>query len=342
MARDRIAPVPIMLGTPLEPVYRLVVRARNRSFDAGRRVQHVTVPVISVGNLSVGGTGKSPMVRWVVRALQQLGRRPGVAMRGYGAERTGKSDEQMEHTERLPGVPIVADPKRVNAARTLIERHGVDCIVLDDGFQHRFLARDLDIVLIDATRDPFADRCLPAGWLREPVASLARAGAVVLTRCDHAAPAALDRLQANVLSFAPGAPVARARHAWSGVETVSGVMPPSWLAGRRVVIACAIGNPNPFIDQVRAHSAIIVGRVIRPDHHRWNTEDARAVLARRAGTTAVLLTTHKDWVKWRRLGDPWIDRAAARPVVDLDFAGGGEPLRRALAGAIGRRADSVV
>ncbi|MEZ6211709.1 MAG: tetraacyldisaccharide 4'-kinase [Phycisphaerales bacterium] len=193
MARNQRPPLPA-LGTPLEPLYRAAVNKRNRDFDNGRRIAKLPIPVVSVGNISVGGTGKTPMVRWIVNTLRDLGANPGIAMRGYGRKHAGVSDEQQEHADRMPDTPIAANPDRVAAIHTLIEQHRADCAVLDDGFQHRFAARDLDIVLIDATRSPFADRCLPAGWLREPVESLARAHAIVITRSTLIEPHALSQL----------------------------------------------------------------------------------------------------------------------------------------------------
>lgn len=343
MAADRPAPVPRPIGSIAEPVYRRIVNARNRGFDAGRRVTRLPVPVISVGNLSVGGTGKTPMVRWVVETLRSLGRHPGVAMRGYGAAPGQPSDEQREHADRMPGVPVVANARRVDAARELIEEHQADAIVLDDGFQHRFIARDLDIVLIDATRSPFADRCLPAGWLREPAASLSRAGAVVITRTDLAEPGATAAIEAGVREIAPNALIARSRHAWSCLETPDGEQPIEWLRGRAVVAACAIGNPEAFVAQAESAGARIVGRLIRRDHHEWTRADADRFARSASGEPgAVLLTTHKDWVKWRRIGDARIDAAGVRPVVDLEFDDSGPGLRRLIAGSIDRTPDSVI
>lgn len=254
MARNQRPPLPA-LGTPLEPLYRTAVNRRNRDFDIGRRVTRLPIPVVSVGNISVGGTGKTPMVRWIINTLRDLEANPGIAMRGYGRKHAGVSDEQQEHADRLPDTPIVANPDRVAAIRTLIEQHHTDCAVLDDGFQHRFAARDLDVVLIDATRSPFADRCLPAGWLREPVESLARAHAIVITRSTLVDPHALSQLDRQLRRIAPDALVVRADHHWAALETQFGVQPVSWLNGRPTIIACAIGNPDAFIAQARARGA---------------------------------------------------------------------------------------
>ena len=162
-------PLPALLApvtVPASLLYGLAVRARNARFDRGRTVVPVTVPVISVGNVTVGGTGKTPMVTWVTRRLLDAGMRPVIAMRGYGArpgrgdeaDEADEADEVMEHRLRLGDVPVVADPDRVAALRSFLPEHaGIDCVVLDDGFQHRRLGRDLDLVLMGAEspeRDP--------------------------------------------------------------------------------------------------------------------------------------------------------------------------------------------
>ena len=143
-------------------------------------------PVISIGNLTLGGTGKTPMVQHAASVLMDAGHRPAIVLRGYGARRGEDSDEAMEHRAALPGVPVMAQPDRVAALATLRRTHPeVDVVLLDDGFQHRFVKRCSDIVLIDARRVLDEERVLPAGRLREPLASLARATDVVVTHADR-------------------------------------------------------------------------------------------------------------------------------------------------------------
>jgi tetraacyldisaccharide 4'-kinase len=156
--------------------YGLGVRARNSLWDANiRKPTSVGIPVISVGNVSVGGTGKTPFVRWCVEALQASGHHPVIALRGYGA-RGGVSDEAEEFRAMLPGVPVAVGADRVaSIARARAADQRIDCAVLDDAFQHRQIARDLDIVLVDAGRPAINGALLPAGWLREPARALRRA-----------------------------------------------------------------------------------------------------------------------------------------------------------------------
>lgn len=328
-------PIPAVLGALIEPVYRGVVRARNRAFDRGARVTQLAVPVVSVGNLSVGGTGKTPMVMTIAQWLIEMGRRPVVAMRGYASGKGGASDEQMEYAQRFgASLRVVAQPDRLAGLRPLVEARAVDAVVLDDGFQHRFIARDLDIVLIDSTRSPLTDRCLPRGWLREPLESLSRATHIVLTRCNAVQPTVLDEIEATTLKFSGGAPVLRTAHRWGGLRAGDNVIEPGVLRGRRVCVACGIGNPRAFITQVREAGAVVEREIVRPDHHDWSAKDAAEILGPAGddpsqGTWVV--TTEKDWVKLRRVEG--VNRATVvRPMVELTFISGEATLREALTG----------
>ncbi|MCA1685652.1 MAG: tetraacyldisaccharide 4'-kinase, partial [Planctomycetia bacterium] len=164
----------------------LGVLLRNLGYDRGRlAVARAAVPVVSVGNLTLGGTGKTPMVEWVARWYRRRGVRVAILSRGYRRDGSGGvNDEAMVLEENLPDVPHLQDPDRVKIAGVAVEELGSELLVLDDGFQHRRLARDLDLVLLDAL-EPFGlGRLFPRGLLREPVRSLRRADLVVLTRAD--------------------------------------------------------------------------------------------------------------------------------------------------------------
>ncbi len=300
----RRPPIAGPIGHIASRVFEGAVRRRNARFDRGERVQRMPAPVVSVGNISVGGTGKTPMVMWVARALHDEGVRVAIAMRGYGAQKGGRSDEHEEYLERLWDLrtPVVADPKRAAAIRELLSRDAaVQAVILDDGFQHRFVARDADIVLVDATRSPFEDRCLPGGWLREPVASLARAHAIVLTRVDGVGERDLDSLRERLTNVAPRALLAGASSRWEALETPSGDVPTSALAGRRVHVVCAIGNPGAFVAQARALGAVVNSLDALRDHAPYRAAWVRTMLERaRNRRCDVVLTTGKDWVKLRR------------------------------------------
>jgi tetraacyldisaccharide 4'-kinase len=349
----RRGPVPAWIGRVLEPVYAAAVARRNRRFDAGRSVVRLDRPVISVGNLSVGGTGKTPMVTLLVRELLEAGRRPCIAMRGYvprharGPANTTKSDEAELYRRLLPGVPIVAQPDRAAGLQRLFatdQGREVDCVVLDDGFQHRRLARDLDIVLLDASRDPFADRLLPAGWLREPVASLARAHAVVVTHAEMATPDRVEAILRRAAAITPRAVLAATRHKWtrltitdpSGGEAEHAV---DWLAGRRIAAVCAIGNPDAFLAGLRAAGADVAAAMVLPDHDRYDPETVRAILHSAAGAEAIV-TTEKDWAKLGVLDPATWPCPVARPMLDLHFDRGRDDLLRAVLAA-DRRCEPV-
>jgi tetraacyldisaccharide 4'-kinase len=350
-----------LLGRILEPLYALELQRRNRRYDRGVGVVRAAVPVISVGNLSVGGTGKTPMVMHLARELLEVGRRPAIAMRGYvkgrGSGAHGQaSDEARQYRRVLDDVPVVAQPDRAAGIAALIESGrsgsaaaGIDCVLLDDGFQHRRLARDLDIVLIDAARSPFEDRLLPAGWLREPVESLRRADAVVLTHAELVGPDRIATLQSQVTKAHGRRAVAVTRHLWTGLRVAeparraeagsndSAAHPwanqlraVEYLADKRLVVVCAIGSPEGFLAAAAAAGGRIVEQIVLPDHDRYAPATVER-LVRAARGADVILTTEKDWSKLsRRRAGAGSQRAwpcpVARPILTLTFDEGREAL----------------
>ena len=315
--RPRAAPAPPWLAAIAAPVFSSIVRRRNARFDRGVGVVSLPVPVVSVGNISVGGVGKSPMVRWIAACLAETGHRPAIAMRGYGAAAGAMTDEQAEHREALLGVPIAAHRSRAAAAIALLDlAPWVDVVILDDGFQHRRLRRDVDIVLIDGTRSPFADRPLPAGWLREPPASLRRAHAVVITHAEAVTTAALDDLAQRIISVAPDASIAIARHGWSRLDTDAGPMEVGALNGRRVHAICGVGNPGALLAQVRATGAVLNSADVMRDHARYSPSAVEASIRRAARVRCeFVLTTGKDWVKLRPIFEGLRRRGVRTPPV---------------------------
>lgn len=339
------APAPAMVGRVVEPVYRAVIGWRNRRFDRGIGVTRLGVPVISVGNLSVGGTGKTPMVAHIVgRLLREKGVRPCIAMRGYRKRGQRVSDEADGYRRLFPGVPIVAQADRIGGLRGLFgqgkqpgpeSRVTPTCVVLDDGFQHRQLARELDVVLIDASRPPMRDRLLPSGWLREPIESLQRAGAVVITHAELVSEEAVAEIAANVGRVTGRDIAAVTRHVWTGLVTGEGdgeeVLPLDWLLGKRVVGSCAIGNPAGFLHSLRATLAAdqhrageLVGTLVLPDHDPYDRAVV-AALARLADDERAdaIVVTDKDWSKLRSVPPGrWEGRPVVRPVLSMVFDSG--------------------
>jgi tetraacyldisaccharide 4'-kinase len=289
--------------------YELAVGIRNTAFDRGWRTIHsAAVPVISVGNITVGGTGKTPMVEWVARWYRLRGVRVAILSRGYGQEDVGRvNDEAMVLEENLPDVPHLQDPDRVKIAGIAVEELASQLLVLDDGFQHRRLARDLDIVLLDAL-DPFGlGRLLPRGLLREPVRSLRRAGVVVLTRADLVDSTALQTIRARAERKAGSLRWVVTRHApgeliGTGVEP----QPVEVLKGRAIAAFCGIGNPDGFLRTINPLCGKVLGLQTFPDHHAYTAANVAdlAAWARNLGAD-LALTTQKDLVKLRApcLGD---------------------------------------
>ncbi len=330
-------PLPLRPLGVFEPLYAWAVRRRNAGFDRGERVWRAPVPVISVGNLTLGGTGKTPVVTRLARELLARHKRPAIAMRGYKKRGDELSDEEAEYRESLEGVSVLANPDRAAAIAGFFDAGGkADCILLDDAFQHRFVARDLDIVLVDATRDPFTDHCLPRGWLREPVDSLARADAIVITRADRVDGRTLERLRDRLQSAAgQGTTLATCAHRWSHLDRYSGSKAPAErepadaLSRARAMLVAGIGNPDAFRAQVAACGASIVGDRILADHAAYTGAMVDGILEEAAHRGAAsIVTTAKDWVKIRRVlrqnDDAGIDWIVPR--VDIEFREGGREL----------------
>lgn len=294
-----------------EPFYTSAVRLRNRGYDRNpAKVRRLPRPVVSVGNLTAGGTGKTPVVRWLAGHLRDDGRRVAVLSRGYGAAAGTPGDElrMLDALLDTPGqLPVIlrADPDRFAAGEVALADHpDLDAFLLDDGFQHRALHRDLDIVLLHAA-EPFGfGHVLPRGLLREPVAGLRRAGAVVLTHATAADGGAIERILATIRRHNSGVPVYRCVHRPTCLREPAGLgggdveRPLAALAGRRVFAFCGIGNPAAFESTLVEFGGPLAGRHWFPDHHAYSPADLARVhaAARQAGAT-VLVTTEKDWVK---------------------------------------------
>jgi len=290
-----------------EVPYRAAVRWRNRRYDRHRaEVHRVEVPVVSVGNLTLGGTGKTPMVEYLVGRLQAMGLKPAVVSRGYGARRDGINDEALELRRRLPGVPHVQNPDRVAAARQAIDRHGAEAIVLDDGFQHRRLARDLDLVMLDALEPLGFERVFPRGTLREPLDGLRRADMVVLSRADLLSPSGRAELWQRVNTLAPGAARGEAVHGpISLVDADGGESPLEHLVGQPVAAFCGIGNPAGFRQTLELCGCQLAGWRTFPDHHDYSLDDAEHLAGWAAALGAAwLICTEKDLVKLSPLASP--------------------------------------
>jgi len=304
-------PAAVALGAA-SIAYRGVVGTRRWMYrHRVLRARKLGCPVVSIGNITVGGTGKTPAVELAVRTLGELGHRPGVVSRGYGRKSRGvhvvadaasirlepeeAGDEPFLLARRLPGVPVVVGADRWEAARTALAA-GATAIVLDDGFQQRTLATSLEVVMARARRPWGNGRLLPAGPLREPLAALSRADLVVATGTTSTPP---DEVVSAVARHAPRVPVITA-----ALEPVAcwdarrlDPIPLDRLAGTRMVPFAGIASPAAFaatLQSLRVSGDVVVF----PDHHWYSRQDLARLTARAAGADA-LVTTEKDWVRLR-------------------------------------------
>jgi tetraacyldisaccharide 4'-kinase len=288
---DRSAVAAMLRGAAAcaEPVYATAMRARNviiRGHRLGR-------PTISVGNITTGGTGKTPVVLWLASSLLGAGRKPAVLMRGYKSL-DGISDEQTVLARGLgDSVPLIANPdRRAGAAAAIASAPQTDLFILDDGMQHRRVARDFELVLINAA-EPFGlGRVFPRGFLREPLSGLGRADALVVTHADEVDAARLEQIERVVRRYNPTAPIFRADHVINGIEG---------LEHKPFFAFCGIGSPESFFSQL-AGRGNCVGRRAFADHHHYSAADlADLNEAARSAGAAILVTTEKDWAKLSRL-----------------------------------------
>ncbi|MYH20557.1 MAG: tetraacyldisaccharide 4'-kinase [Gemmatimonadetes bacterium] len=340
--RVALLPASLLMG--------MAVRFRNGLYDRKLLTSdRLPVPVISVGALTAGGAGKTPVVRYLARRLRDAGYRPSVLSRGYGRNsratqtvRPGApwqevGDEPAFLASTLPDVPVVVGPSRTAAGRIAIDRHGADVLLLDDGFQHRSTARAVDIVVHDASGqlsrigpEHNVDRLLPAGPYREPVSSLRRARALVLTRTDQARSTAIDSSSIN--EEFPNLAVIEAVYEAAGLRRLddglennldddldgglddSTQLPPDWLAGREVIVLCGIANPASFVQTVTDAGGHVTQVLAYRDHHPFTPSDLdRALDLVEASGAECIVTTEKDAVRIP-------DHAVRKHLVALDIA----------------------
>lgn len=315
-----------------EVPYSWGVRWRNRRYDRNdSAAARVSVPVVSVGNLTLGGTGKTPMVKWIARWFGERGVRVAIVSRGYGAAAGAKNDEALELDQALPGLPQVQNPDRVAGAREAVERFGAELILLDDGFQHRRLARDLDVVLLDATAPFGYEHVFPRGMLREPVTGLARADVVCLTRAGALDAAGRAAVRERVAELVPQAVWCEASHAPCELRNSAGeTRPLDSVKGKRVAAFAGIGNPAAFRRTLEELGAEIGCWREFPDHYSYGETDRVELAAAIANAKCELaVATHKDLVKLP------IAELGGCPfwalVVEMRFADHGAILERAFA-----------
>jgi tetraacyldisaccharide 4'-kinase len=256
------------------------------------------------------------MVEWIARWYRKQGTRVAVVSRGYGAERGSANDEALVLAQRLPEVPHLQNPDRVDAVRRAIDEFGCQVVLLDDAFQHRRIARDLDVVLLDAL-EPFGfGHVFPRGTLREPVTGLRRADVVILTRAGMLEPQSREAIRQQVARLAPGAAWAEVDHRPESLRNASGRLEPApTVAGKTVAAFCGVGNPEGFRRTLRMCGSRVIAFREFADHYRYTRADIESLIAWAEGLEVeAVLCTHKDLVKLQ------IDQLGRQPLWAVTIA----------------------
>jgi len=346
------------------PVYALAIRLRNFLYSKGWfKTYKVNAIVLSIGNITVGGTGKTPLVVWLCNFLHQKEIQCAILTRGYKTHtkergtrderRETKIDEPAILAENCPQAKVIVNPDRVAGANKAITRFGAKVLIMDDGFQHRRLHRDLDIVTIDATLPFGYDKLLPAGLLREPIAALKRADAVVITRCDQIHQAELSELEAKLQQVNPNMVITRSIHRPVCAKLADGKeISIEQLRDRKIFAFCGIGNPQSFLGTIKGTRSEVVGSKIYDDHHHYTPDDLTCIYEQAGGLKAdLILTTQKDWSKiifdfrFRQTDGGQVPISDFRPpiplaylAIEIRFVGGEDKIRdlieKVLAGKI--------
>jgi tetraacyldisaccharide 4'-kinase len=309
------------LLSPFGWLYGRVANARNALYDRGTFASHsLGARTISIGNITAGGTGKTPLVALVAEMLAENDEKVCILTRGYGREnpkdrvlisdgqnvlvdaKTG-GDEPVELAHKLIGKTVViADADRVAAAKWALEKFGITAFVLDDGFQHRRAKRDVDIVCIDATNPFGGGEVLPAGRLREPLENLKRADAVVITRSNFAKD--IEKLKSQILNLNPVAPIFLSENRIARLQTLEEFHAKTQSSAKHgtVFAFCALGNPNSFFEQLRREDFNPAGTETFPDHHFYTQQNiSRLEKQARERKVDSFITTSKDAVKLKDL-----------------------------------------
>ena len=309
------------------------MRVRNSFYAHGRGVHRVSLPVISVGNITVGGTGKTPLVTWIVKRLREAGHHPAIVIRGYASVDPSKADEVVEYQDQFENIDMIVGGDRFANITKYLEGGGkADCLVMDDGFQHRRLHRDLDIVVLDFLRNALEERMLPAGWLREPICGLRRADALVVSHTQQKSP----EYAANVEQCAGKEPVAWTAHHWEelGVHTSEGKSTEGlgWLMGKAVAVRLGIGYPGPVVEALVRLGAKISLQLPVGDHQPFTESEIELLIDTSKNVDAIVMTL-KDWVKARDVIDlSKFHCPVIVPKLELEIVDGADALESLLLG----------
>lgn len=311
-------------------IYSGIIRLRNLCYSVGCLPSaSVEAAVISIGNITAGGTGKTPLVIWLCNYLVKKNYRCAILTRGYKSKQGESSDEPATLEKGCPLAKIIVNPDRIKGARKAVRKYNSQVIVMDDGFQHRRLKRDLDIVTIDGTRPFGYGWLLPAGLLREPLSSLKRAKAVVITRCDQTDKNKLTKIEQRLYRINPDLVIARTVHKPTCAVTIDqSQIPLAELKGKKIFSFCGIGNPEAFLSTIEGLGFTAVGSKIYNDHHWYTDEDITNICDEAKKLCAdVILTTQKDWTKIALLADTKSEIPLAYLMVEIDFIKGFDAIK---------------
>jgi tetraacyldisaccharide 4'-kinase len=342
--------------------YSAIIALRNLAYSKGwLKVHTAGAAVISVGNITVGGTGKTPLVIWLCNTITQNSKLKiqncgiSILTRGYKTYTKGRGtsderratriDEPAILAESCPQAKVIVNPDRVAAARQAVEKFGVNVLIMDDGFQHRRLARDLDIVTIDATCPFGCGKMLPAGLLREPADSLKRADAIVITRCNQVGENELAELEKKLRLLNPDTMIARSIHTPAYAKSVDGrKISPDGLKGKKIFAFCGIANPAAFFNTINEIGCNVIGSKIYDDHYQYADNDLSDICEQAGHFKAdLILTTQKDWSRlplenWNlsavRVAESKIDIGFAYLAIELKFISGENKITQLIENAL--------
>ena len=331
---------------PLSSLYGAITRTRASLYNRGTfKAAKLPKPVISIGNVTAGGTGKTPLVEWASRTLVASGKKVCVLTRGYGRANPRNrvivsdgtqvfsnpdeaGDEPYLLAKNLQGIAaVISDANRFFAGEGALKHLGSDCFVLDDGFQHMQLARDLNIVTLDATNPWGGGRMLPIGTLREPLSGLKRADCIVLTRCNQAHN--LKDIEMKAAKLSGDRPVFRSKMVTRAIVPLNTAQPTTQLQNP-VGAFCAVGNPTSFITHLNELGHVPIVQKFYMDHYRYTQKDVDDLvgMADAAGAKC-LITTAKDAVKLQHLNLP-VSIFSVQIEIEIENA---DEFRRLLIGA---------
>jgi len=333
-------------------LYSIVIGLRNFLYSKKwLKIHSADVPVISVGNITVGGTGKTPLVIWLYNKITS-NYKCAILTRGYKTHtekrassiehRVSRIDEPAILNESCPDAKVIVNPNRVAGAIEAVNKFGAKALIMDDGFQHRRLARDIDIVTIDATCPFGYGKMLPAGLLREPISALKRADAVVITRCDQTGEAKLDRIKEELQSNNPNMIIARSVHKPICAKFIDGKeIGLKELNNKKVFAFCGIGNPNAFFNTITKLGAKLAGSRIFDDHHHYTNSDIGNMYKQAEELKAdLILTTQKDFSKFK-IQNSKFKIQLAYLAIELKFVSGEDKITRLIKNALAGKITKV-